>query len=189
MIEFLEADLPLQDTGLAFIYCDYKQSAVQSLEHFIGSVIRQLAQRASAIPQGVCNLYEKYRAKGTPASLTEYMELLQSLAKGFDEMYLVIDALDECMDRKGESIWSGLLTKVMAYVPNLRLLCTSRHISDMGGVLRDSTRIEIRADDADIRTYILAQVKSRDRLLGFCNKDPVLESEILEAVASKAVGM
>jgi hypothetical protein len=189
VIEFLEADLPLQDTGLAFIYCDYKQSALQSLERFIGSIIRQLAQRASAIPQSVCNLHEKYRAKGTPASLTEYMELLQSLAKGFDEMYLVIDALDECIDRNGESIWSGLLTQVMTHVPNLRLLCTSRHISDMGGVLRDSTRIEIRADDADIRTYILAQVKSRDRLLGFCSKDPALESEILETVASKAVGM
>ena len=189
MIEFLEADLPLQDTGLAFIYCDYKQSALQSLEHFIGSIIRQLAQQASTIPQSVCNLYEKYRAKGTPASLVEYLELLQSLAKGFNEMYLVIDALDECIDRNGESIWSGLLTKITAYIPNLRLLCTSRHISDMRGILRDSTRIEIRADDADIRTYILAQVKSRDRLLGFCSKDPALESEILEAVASKAVGM
>jgi hypothetical protein len=59
----------------------------------------------------------------------------------------------------------------------LCLLCTSRHISDMGGI-RDSTRIEIHADDADIRTYILAQVKSRDRLLGFCSKDAALESEI-----------
>jgi len=189
VIEFLEADLPLQDTGLAFIYCDYKENALQSLERFIGSIIRQLALQASAIPQSVCNLYEKYRAKGTPASLLEYLELLQYLAKGFDEMYLVIDALDECIDGNGESIWSGLLTNVTTYIPNLRLLCTSRHISDMGGILRDSTRIEIRADDADIRTYILAQVKSRDRLLGFCSKDAALESEILEAVVSKAVGM
>jgi hypothetical protein len=189
VIEFLEADLPLQDTGLAFIYCDYKQSALQSPEHFIGSIIRQLALQASTIPQSVCSLYEKYRAKGTPASLIEYLELLRSLTKGFDEIYLVIDALDECIDRNGESIWSGLLTKVTTSIPNIRLLCTSRHISDMGGILRDSTRIEIRADDADIRTYILAQVKSRDRLLGFCSKDAALESEILEAVASKAVGM
>jgi hypothetical protein len=111
------------------------------------------------------------------------------LAEGFDEMYLVIDALDECIDRNGESIWSGLLTKVTTSIPNLRLLCTSRHISDMGGILGDSTPIEIRADDADIRTYILAQIKSRDRLLGFCGKDVALKSEILEAVASKAVGM
>ena len=71
----------------------------------------------------------------------------------------------------------------------LRLLCTSRYISDMGGILRDSTRIEIRADYADISTYILAQVKSRDRLLGFCSKDAAPESEILEAVASKALGI
>jgi hypothetical protein len=71
----------------------------------------------------------------------------------------------------------------------LRLLCTSRHISDMGGILRDSTRIEIHADDADIRTYILAQVKSRDHLLGIRSKDAALESEILEAVASKALGI
>jgi hypothetical protein len=148
-----------------------------------------LVEQRSAIPEDVHKLHKKHRGKGTTPSCTEYLELLQSLAKGFAEMYLVIDALDECINKDSESIWSGLLIKVKACVPNLRLLCSSRHISDMGGILKDSTRIEMHATDADIKTYLLAQIGSRDRLLGFCNQDASLQNEILEAVASKADGM
>lgn len=189
MIEFLETDLPTQDTGLAFIYCDYKQKGSQSLENFIGALVTQLLRRHSTIPVDVRNLHEKHRAKGTPPGYNEYLDLLQSLTKGLAEMSLLVDALDECIHQDGESLWSGLLDGVKANVPNLRLLCTSRHISDMGERLGDSTHIEIRADNKDIRTYVLAQIKSRNRLLGFCTKDAALENNILEAITSNAAGM
>lgn len=69
-------------------------------------------------------------------------------------MYIIIDALDECINRKGEIIWNDLLTKLKDFVSNLRLLYTSRHIDDIAGILAGSTRIEIRASEADIRSYV-----------------------------------
>ena len=189
MVEFLENDLPIPDIGLAFIYCNYKERLSQSVEYMAGIIVRQLVEQRRVIPEEVRALYRKHREKGTRLSSAEYLELLQSLAKGCSETYIVIDALDECINKDDESIWGGLLAELRASIPNLHLLCTSRHISDIGGSLAGATRIEIRASDADIKAYVLAQVKSKDRLRGFCRDDAALQDEILEVVGSKADGM
>jgi hypothetical protein len=189
VIEFLEKDLPIPDTGLAFFYCNYKERLSQSVEYFASTIARQLVEQRSVIPEEVRTLYGKHRGKGTRLGCAEYSELLQFLARGCFEVYIVIDALDECMNKDEESIWSGLLTKLKASIPNLHLLCTSRHISDIGGSLAGATQIEIRASDADIEAYVLAQVSSKDRLVGFCRDDATLQDEILKVVGLKAEGM
>lgn len=189
MIEFLEKDLPIPDTGLAFFYCNYKERLSQSVEYFASTIARQLVEQRSVIPEEVRTLYRNHRGKGTRLGCAEYLELLQSLAKGCFEVYIVIDALDECINKDDESIWSCLLTKLKSSIPSLHLLCTSRHISDIGGSLTGATQIEIRASDADIKAYVLAQIGAKDRLLGFCRDDATLQDEILKVVGSKAEGM
>jgi hypothetical protein len=188
VIEFLEKDLPIPNTGLAFFYCNYKERLSQSVEYFAGTIARQLVEQRSVIPEEVRTLYGKHRGKETRLGCAEYLELLQSLAKGCFEVYIVVDALDECIN-KDESIWSDLLTKLKTSIPNLHLFCTSRHISDIGGSLAGATQIEIRASDADIKAYVLAQVGSKDRLLGFCRDDATLQDEILQVVGLRAEGM
>jgi hypothetical protein len=115
--------------------------------------------------------------------------LLQSLTKECSEVYVVIDALDECIDKRGQIIWNDLLTKLKNSVSNLRLLYTSRHIDDIAGILAGSTRIEIRASEADIRAYVQEQVKSKYLLSEFCRQDSNLQNDILQVVVSKAEGM
>jgi hypothetical protein len=189
VIEFLEKDLPIPDIGLAFIYCNYKERLSQKVEYFAGTIVRQLVEQRPAIADEVRELYEECRRKGTRLSCAEYLGLLQSLAKGCSEVYIIVDALDECIDKDEEPIWNSLLTKLKASVPNLHLFCTSRHISDVGGNLAGSTHIEIRATDADIEGYVREQIKSRDRLLGFCRENAALQDEVLEAVRLKSKGM
>ncbi|KAH0553143.1 hypothetical protein GP486_006671, partial [Trichoglossum hirsutum] len=189
VIEFLEKDLPIPDIGLAFIYCNYKERLLQKIEYFAGTIARQLVEQRPAITDEVRELYEEHCGKGTRLSCAEYLGLLQSLAKGCSEVYIIVDALDECIDKDEESIWSYLLTKLKASVPNLHLFCTSRHISDVGGSLVSSTHIEIRASDADIEAYVQEQIKSKNRLLGFCREDAALQDEVLAAVRLKSRGM
>jgi len=190
VIEFLESDLPVQDIGLAFIYCDHKENLSQSVDYFIRPIVRQLVERMRTIPNVVPALYHRYCGKETRPTCTEYLDLLQSLAKEYSEVYVVIDALDECVDEKGQIIWSDLLTQLGGSVPNLRLLYTSRDIDDsIGGILKRSTRIEIRATNADIEAYVQAQVESNNHLLQFCRQDSALRNKIVQAVVSKAEGM
>ncbi|KAH0536219.1 hypothetical protein FGG08_006886, partial [Glutinoglossum americanum] len=189
VVEFLENDLPVRGIGLAFIYCNHKENLLQRIEYFIGAIVRQLVERRQAIPKDVHTLYEKHRGKGTTPTCAEYLELLQSLTKECSEVYVVIDALDECIDKKGQIIWNDLLTKLEDSVSNLRLLYTSRHIDDLAGILAGSTRIEIHASEADIKAYVQAQVKSKHLLFGFCRQDSNLQNDILQEVVSKAEGM
>jgi hypothetical protein len=189
VVEFLESDLPFQTTGLAFIYCNHKEYLTQSVEYFIGSIVRQLVGRGSSIPLEVHALYEKYRGKDTNPTYEEYINLLQLLAKGYSEVYIVIDALDECVDKGGEIIWSDLLGKLERSVNNLRLLYTSRYIEDTVRILKRSSRIDISASPVDIDLFIRAQASSKPLLLHFCMEHPDLENEIVQTVSSKSDGM
>jgi hypothetical protein len=117
------------------------------------------------------------------------VDLLQFLAHEFSEVYVAIDALDECINKNGRIIWNELLSKLKSSIPNLRLLYTSRDIEDFAGTLTGSTRIDIRASEADIQAYVQAQIKSAESLLPFCEQDPELENRISETIASKAEGM
>ena len=101
----------------------------------------------------------------------------------------MIDALDECIDKNRRIVWNRLLSKLRSSVSNLRLLYTSRDIEDIAGILTGSTRIEIRAIQADIQDYVQAQVKSVESLLQICEQDAELENKISQAIASKAEGM
>jgi hypothetical protein len=117
------------------------------------------------------------------------LNLLQSLSNEFSELYVVIDALDECIDKNGEMIWKDLLTSLKKFATNLRLLYTSRHIDGIGRAAPGFTCIEICASDADMRAYIQAQIKSKSFLSKFCQQDTNLQNDILEVVVSKAEGM
>ncbi|KAH0551779.1 hypothetical protein GP486_007004 [Trichoglossum hirsutum] len=189
VVEFLEGDLSTQGIGLAFIYCNHKEQLSQTIGYFVGAIIRQLVERMQVIPEDVHTLYKKHCGKGTGPTSTEYLDLLRSLTNRYSEVYIVIDALDECIDKDGQPMWGGLLTKLKNLVSNLRLLCTSRHIDYTSGILAESTAIEIRATDADIETYVQEQLLFKNDLLQFCEKDPTLKNNILQAIKTKAEGM
>jgi hypothetical protein len=134
-------------------------------------------------------LYKKYRGKGSKPTLDEYLELLQSLSSEYSEVYIVIDALDECVGKIRETIWNALVAKLKKHVTNLHLLCTSRYIDHIENAWPGSICIEIRATEGDMKAYIQAQVESQKSLSIFCGQDPHLASEILQAVISKSEGM
>jgi len=180
--------LPIRKIGLAFVYCDHKRNQSQQLEYFISAIIRQLVERKQTIPECVQTLYERKKHCGRP-NLNEYLELLQSLSIEYTEVYVVIDALDECIDKIRETIWNDLHSNLKERVTNLRLLCTIRHIQHIGRTSPGSSHIEIRATGKDMTTYIQAQIKSQTGLSIFCQRDANLENDILRALISVAEGM
>ncbi|KAF5855664.1 hypothetical protein ETB97_008825 [Aspergillus alliaceus] len=189
VIDFLETDLPAPDISLAFIYCNYKLSQVQNLEYFYRAIARQLVELKGAVPESVTELYQRHRRKGTAPTEEECLELIQSLTKDSAGTYIVIDALDECVDENDRPFWTKLIGQLKSSIINLHLLCTSRHIDDPRGVLENATHVEIRASRADIETYVEERIESSDNLLIFCKQDPRLRHNIMEVIVSKSDGM
>ncbi|PQE16724.1 Ankyrin repeat-containing domain protein [Rutstroemia sp. NJR-2017a BBW] len=189
VVKFLEQDLTMQEVGVAFVYCDHKLNDVQQHEFFICAIIRQLIERKQIMPEYAQTLYKNHiRTQSRPTS-DEYLTLLQDVGEEYSEVYILIDALDECINKDREMIWNELLIDLKENVQNLRLLCTSRDIDSTETALSESTCIEIRASDGDMRAYIQGQIKSSHSLVRICRQDTSLENEILQVVVAKAEGM
>ena len=104
------------------------------------------------------------------------------------EVFIVIDAIDEY--HKTSEARIELLAEIEKLPPNLHLLYTSRFLADIEGQLGIKyPRVEIRAQDLDIETYVSSRIEEAGRLKRFVQSYPDLKISILEAVTSKADGM
>lgn len=191
MIDFLEKDLPIPDVGLAIIYCNYKENLLQTVESLIATIARQLVEQKPTLGEELHRLYEKYSGRQRKPSFHDYLGLLKSVTNAFSEVYIVIDALDECLDRHGGHIWNRLLNQLKFAVSNIHLFCTSRDIRDTGESLTGSVCIRIQADEAIIKAYILAQIEGKKEwpIYRLCKNEATLKGEILRRVLLKAKGM
>src|SRR5438046_8080422 len=114
------------DVGIAFIYFKYKEN--QSIENLLGCLLQQLAQRRSDVSDNIRNLYNNHIKKNTRPSLSEYSKLLKTEAYSLSRVFIVIDALDECIEAdESRHTWLGDPQKLS----NARLCLTCRqHIVD-----------------------------------------------------------
>jgi hypothetical protein len=162
-----------------FIFCNYKESIKQTLSHLVASPLRQIYQHRDAIPEHIRTLYVKHQRGGTPPLLDEVRAALTREIGTYSKIFVVVDALDECPD---DGIRESLLKELRSL--KVRLLVTSRDIPSITQHFRDATRLDISADDQDMREYIKGRI-------GQATRRPVkdLQERVIARVSEKAIGM
>lgn len=174
------------DVGIAFVYCDYKEYHTSA--ELIGSLLQQLVQRQTTISLEIRQLYYSHGKKNTRPSLSEYSKLLRSESRTFSNVFIVIDALDECEEYDGTR--AKLLSEIQKLQPIVRLLVTSRpHITNVISKFKDSTRLDIRASDEDIKRYLEGRIEEECRLKRHVDDDPSLKDTIINAILGNVDGM
>jgi hypothetical protein len=133
------------------------------------SLIKQLCCCRPDTPQAVEAL-RQYKEIGQHPDMKALEILLAATIHGFSKVYLVVDALDECGERK--ELLHSLRQIHEATSENLHMLCTSRRVDDIEAVLKPllsapgKTDISLRdhkdAIDADIGLYIDKNFASED---------------------------
>jgi hypothetical protein len=114
------------------------------------------------------------------------------------EIYIVLDALDECRTLKGP-LSEGLLAWIQSLLDleqgNVHLLVTSRREHDIEVVLRklaksdeDIVPIQSNLIEDDIRSYVHTRVRRSDGLKRWKSRPDVLD-EIQSVLMEKAQGM
>jgi hypothetical protein len=68
----------------------------------------------------------------------------------------------------------------------VRLLATSRFLSDIVDEFKDSGRLEIRASDDDVRQFVAGQI---DRLPGCIRRSSELQKMVQDGIAEAVDGM
>ncbi|KAH9208498.1 nucleoside phosphorylase domain-containing protein [Leptodontidium sp. 2 PMI_412] len=171
-------------TGIAYIYCDFRRHNEQKIDDLLASVLKQLAESQSSLPENVKDLYDRCKGKRTRPSLDEISRVLHSVAAIYSRVFIIVDALDECQ------VFDHCRSKFLSEAFSLQaetganLLVTSRFIRDITAEFEGrSMSLTIRATGEDVLTYLAGQM---DRLPSFVKSSPDLQN-LIKATISKVV--
>ncbi|KAI9760770.1 MAG: hypothetical protein M1840_002216 [Geoglossum simile] len=170
--------------GIAVIYLRYNDPE-QTLDNLLGSLLRQLVQESDTIPSALLELYEHHRDRNTSPSSDEILEVLSSTIEVLEEVFFVIDGLDEC----NEGLRWELIEQLGKFQPNLHLLITSRYLDSIAEDLEDFKQFEVMANKADIELFIDHQILKNKNLRKIVKKSNSLRVDIKDAVIKTAEGM
>lgn len=151
----------------------------------MSSVLQQLVVRKAIIIEELMELYKKHSQTKTPPSLQECYQLLELAAIYIPNAFIIIDALDECAEVTRDLV----LTKIRKILPKARLLITSRYTVGSEYNQHDQLRLEIEANDTDIKCYLEQRIDESQSLQAHIKKDHELHNSIVSSIISRTNGM
>jgi hypothetical protein len=176
------------NVGLAVFYFSFSDNYKQSFESLLCSLVAQLGWKEP----GRSMLQQEYdKPNRSLLGSAALEEILISSISQHDEVFLALDALDECpeIEEAQRNMLDGL-ERLSQKATNLKILVTSRELRDIYDCMNllgaDTVLISTSPVDADIRRYV-EQELSRDRKLR--RWDEGLKTLIMETFAEKADGM
>ena len=188
-----------ENVSISFAYCDYKDRSNQTTVNLISSLVKQMVSQQKDMPQEVVNLYAAHDQGQRSLSLAEYLSLLSSFTESFRRSFILIDALDEHFTNQDEEdvLQLPLLQELLKLQKHRNaskgytLFFTSRENHVIREQLAESGRLDIRAADADIESYIRWRIAnpSQFRFANKIQEDAELADTIVERVIEKAQGM
>ncbi|KAI9878906.1 MAG: hypothetical protein M1830_010154 [Pleopsidium flavum] len=174
--------------GYAYYYFDFNDDKQQTVEGLLRSILVQLSSQRLLLPDEVQNLHdesEKHQLQPKQSSLVETFFLL---VRRFRQVYLTIDALDECTERKG---LLALINRIATQKPGkVNMLLLSRREQDietgLETIMTDSISIQDAKVDGDIRLLIHSRLTQDSKLK---KRPDSVKREIEEALTDGAYGI
>ena len=186
VIDHLWNKVRTDDIGVAYIYCDYLRYREQAPVHLVGSLLKQLAEQQNPISESLKSYYDEHKGSNTDPNAKQAFEVLKAQCDSWSRIFIVIDALDECSEKDGtqQAVIKGLLA--LQDSKRINILVTSRLIPSILCDFEVSERLNIRANSADIETYLLGQMDRFPKRI-LAEKD--LPAKIISEIVGAADGM
>jgi hypothetical protein len=173
-----------KDVGVAYIYCNYKTQADENAANLAATILKQLIQERPPIAEPVANLYDRHADRGTRPSLEEILSTLQAVFSRYSKVYVVVDALDECLNHNRTQLLTIL--RDLQSKGSLSFMATSRFIPEVEQQFTSLPLLAVRANDFDVKRFIAGQMHL---LSGFVQRDSDLQNAIQDGISTAADGM
>ncbi|KIK75548.1 hypothetical protein PAXRUDRAFT_484931 [Paxillus rubicundulus Ve08.2h10] len=153
--------------GFAYFYFDGRESGstLQKFETLLRSFLAQLCFNQPEIPDAMKRLYDVDGKDHPEPTVSQLRTTLGEVVKGFDDVYILIDALDECDSQAGLLDW---MNSLQSTTPGLHLFATSRPERIIEEFMSNSRHVHISLSsellDGDITTYIDQHVEASNDL-------------------------
>ncbi|KAH8803296.1 hypothetical protein F5884DRAFT_903864 [Xylogone sp. PMI_703] len=173
---------------IGYFYFDFNDVAKQRYENLIRSLIIQFSSQSMEVSESLSSLFSSCQDGQRQSKTDELLRVLENVLRGHREMFIIIDALDECQDR--ERLLALIETIVDWKIQNLRILVTSRKERDIEEYLEHLATEQIPLQSAtvnnDIRIHISERLKNDPKL----NIWPAsVQTEIEKTLMGRADGM
>src|SRR5579859_3464676 len=166
----------------AYFYFDFSDAQKQTVTGMLCSVIAQLS--VPELPKEVDELYKKCNHGQQQPGEENLVTTLISVLGGSHQTYLIMDALDECSERK-ELLKT--IRQVIQTLAQVNMLVTGREEQDitegLQGVISNSISLECGGLNADIKRYIHKCLEN-DGEWQTC--EPTIKQEVQEALVKGA---
>jgi hypothetical protein len=182
--------------ALEYFYFDFNDAEKQKPTNCISSLIAQLCNQVTDLPGRIEDIHREYNNGGQKPAMHDLKMVLMLFAetKQLDDVFIVIDALDEC-PKNGDEPRRELLELVLEIAGwpalNVHLLAASRPEPDIEEALRPLLKIEpisIQGSQvaSDIKLHITSQLARDSRLRKWPDE---IKEEIESALTTGANGM
>jgi hypothetical protein len=170
-----------QPVAFCYYYCYFRRAQDETL-HLVRWILGQLCRQRKFIPKQLTNLYQD----GVEPTLMDLLDALSVATTEFHAIYIVIDALDETLNK--ERLLSVILRLIGPKFPNIRVLATGRKEPEMERELRHLPQLSLSNPlvDDDIKGFI-ESVINRD--VRFKSWSQSLVETVQNALVAGAKGM
>ncbi|KAF7504496.1 hypothetical protein GJ744_002176 [Endocarpon pusillum] len=196
VIEYVTSQRALdKDVGIAFVYYNYDIRDMKDESFVIIALIKQLCRQLCRKNEDVSPGFLKVKQDALPPSQLGNFDSFSTTACQFSEVFIIIDALDECPQDNRPKILK-FLRDVTSRIPRMKVFVTSRREIDIEEAFQeiDTPRImiEARTVEEDITRYVRDEVRrlraGQDGQKLHLRSDE-LESKIVTTLTRKADGM
>ncbi|KAF8883103.1 hypothetical protein BD779DRAFT_1626420 [Infundibulicybe gibba] len=168
-----------ENAALVFIYFEYKTK--YTLSQLAEVILKQLARRR--ITRSLLESLQKHKTGIRPTS-DELFDMLKIEVETYDRVLVVIDALDEA----DVEMWTQLLGRLQA-LRKISLIATSRDTGEIEFGLRPCKRLDITANEGDMKKYIEGRLESSGKFKRLLKTRRDVHEEIVAGIMNKADGM
>ncbi len=140
-----------------------------------------------AVLEDIKQCYHHCKRLRTLPTVKEIARLLRCQVENFDEVFIVIDALDECPEV--DQTRKDFLAEVRGLLPKVRIMVTSRQLLSIEGMIKDDIRLDIRAREQDVRKFIESQIEQQEGLVDLLEGHDDVRTMITTKVLEKTNGM
>jgi nucleoside phosphorylase len=185
IIDYLVKRFENDSFGLAWIYMDYREHDLQTVENIFADLLRQFIQKGGEVSESIINSFGMSWREGKPNS-SEYKNMLQKALQQYSKTVIVIDALDES---RTQDLRKVLISELRRLRPAVHLLVTSRPLRDIHDMLGDTCQIEILARNEDVMLYLESHLQGNENLHNLIEADPSLQDVIKAFITQSDDGM
>jgi hypothetical protein len=184
--------------SLAFFYCDFREDQKRDLRGLLSSLLVQLCHQSDSYSGILCKFYSEHANGLRHPSDDALAECLKDLLElpGHAPVYLVVDALDECLNTSSipsprDEVLKLIEWLIKSEIPHLRICVTSRPETDIKDFLDPLVLDTVSLHDEsgqnrDIEEYIKSVINTNPKNKRWKAADKHL---VIDVLTEKADGM